>query len=519
MTSDHQHETPAEILARSAFGFVLLAFITLFITWVGLLFSAPSPDPMFERIRIAILIAAGIFMLITLWITIRSYQVEPKALLPLSRTITRYLQNKGFAVAISAVLLEVNLFAFSLLGNIAPGITGPVKFLLLSWALIFLGILISVNQKPIAKLILKTQKLWVGTGLLIVGGVLVIMLLMLNRWVIAQSEVENRLRGSLDFRALTFFNDGQPQPSAAEFWAEQAQTRVRWSPYTYWVLDEFDGDYINVNADGIRSTPDFGGDMSIYVFGGSTVWGEGARDAYTIPGHMARILNEQGNPQHVLNYGQTGYVSTQDLIWFQLQLATNNLPEIAVFYQGFNDVLSAWAANQSGLTLQEEMRLNDAEAGRLLRSGQPLLRLPHQSLADFDLSAAGVAETTAQAIADRWFANQRIIESIAEDYKIDVLFIWQPAIIYKNPLTAAEQAIYAQWDEQRSGLFELYTEVDAIVRQRVRDENLTDVLILSDLFEGYDATLFHDLVHITEIGNALVAEAIISELETNFLHN
>ena len=64
------------------------------------------------------------------------------------------------------------------------------------------------------------------------------------------------------------------------------------------------------------------------------------------------------------------------------------------FYQGFNDVLSSWGNEFVGVTLQETMRLNDAEAGRQLRSGQAVLRLPDFSLDRYDMSAAGVIEAT-----------------------------------------------------------------------------------------------------------------------------
>ncbi|MDQ7023973.1 MAG: hypothetical protein Q9P44_00255, partial [Anaerolineae bacterium] len=316
-------------------------------------------------------------------------------------------------------------------------------------------------------------------------------------------------------RELAFYDDGQPMPSAQDFWQEQAQTRVRWSPYTYWVVDEFQGDYINIDSNGIRFTPNYATDDSqrIFVFGGSTVWGEGARDAYTIPSHLARLLNENETPQIVTNFGQTGYVSTQDAIWFQLQLTQGNVPDIAIFYQGFNDTLSAWGQNLTGITLQENSRLNDTEAGRILRNGQPVLRMPNESLQQYDLSLANVENADAETIAARWFANVELVNALSSAYDVKVIFVWQPAIMFKSPLTATEQAIIERWENERAGLFDLYTEVDTIIRQGV--QNYANIIIVSDLFVGVEDSIFHDLVHITEIGNGIVAEALLPDIITH----
>ena len=64
----------------------------------------------------------------------------------------------------------------------------------------------------------------------------------------------------------------------------------------------------------------------------------------------------------------------------------------------------------------------------------------------------------------------------------------------------------------RPNFIALYREVDSIVRQRVASEGDEDVMILSDLFGDSERELFYDGVHITEIGNLLVAQAIQSRI-------
>lgn len=518
MSQAPQKESPAEALARSAFGFALFALIPAIITWIFFWLAPLSPSPTFRAIRWGIIAVFGIMLLCLLWLTRYFYRTPAEKFEAQASTVTRFFGQTPIAIVATLLLIEMNIIGFLVFRGIASSITNPTKFLLICWSLLLVGIIFIANREKFQVWYEKTQGLWVSTGLVVVGIIVFAGLFAVSSWLIHLSGVNDILRGGLDYRQLEFYDDGNPAPSASAFWAEQAQTSVRWSPYTYWVMSEFDGDYINIASDGLRHTPNYGGELDIFIFGGSTVWGEGARDDYTIPAHLARLLDEQDNPQNVVNYGQTGFVSSQDLIWFQRQLTRGNVPDVAIFYQGFNDILSAWGTGLTGVTLQEEMRLNDSEAGRRLRAGQAVLRLPNQSLTQYDMTSAGVISATPERIAELWLANVEMVSAIAEAYEVEVLFVWQPAIIFKDSLSESEQAIYQRSDTERAGLFALYNEVDAIVRERVEADNIDNVIILSDLFADNTDPIFHDLVHITEIGNGIVAEAILPHLR-NLLEN
>jgi lysophospholipase L1-like esterase len=504
-------ETATEILNRSAFGFALLAFIPALITAIWLWVAPPSPADLFRQLQVVIQVGFSIVAIALLWLMVHLYRLPSSAID--TRPLVMLLERQFVAIALVLLLLEANVLASFVLTDIAPSLTHPARFLLACWSLVVLGILALTHRERLAPWFTRTRALWVSIGVTITSGVVLAAVIALNGALVQVSGLNDALRGGLDYRELDFYDDGQAMPAASDFWQEQAQVRVRWSPYTYWMMDEMRGDYVNISADGIRAgynAPTDDDPAQIAVFGGSTVWGEGARDSYTIPSHISRVLADADHAVQVTNYGQTGYVSTQDLILFQLQLAQGRAPDVAIFYQGFNDTLSAWAQGVTGVSLQENMRLNDAEAGRRLRAGQPVLRLPAFQLTDNDLSRAAVTPTRADTIAERWFANVEQAHALATAYDVDVVFVWQPAIIHKA-LTEREEAIYQRWDNQRPGLFDLYADVDRLVRQAAR----YDILILSDLFATNQDTLFHDLVHITEIGNMLVAEAIVPSIQTH----
>jgi lysophospholipase L1-like esterase len=510
-TSQTKTYDPIDTIARSLFGFALIAWIPMLITWILFVLSPVSPDANFAQIRTIIIVEFGIITILSFGIVVWLFRHQPPELLGISGVINRILGNRWLAIILIVLLLEINFIAFLTLGNIAPPITNPLKFLLVCWTLIFFGLMLTIHWLNIQAWLTRTQGLWVSIGLMMVAVVVLSGLLIITSQLINASGIIGRLQGSLDYRQLDFIDDGNA-PTPQQFWAEQGQMTVRWLPYNYWTTAPFDGEYINVSSQGVRDTPSFTDDKSaqkIYFFGGSTMWGEGARDAYTIAGHVAQSLANENQPQHVSNYGQTGYVSTQDLILFQAQLALNNSPDIAIFYQGFNDIYSAYLQDTAGIPYREHQRVSDVEAGRSLRSGQPVFRLPDGDISTYDWSLIGTTSASAQEIADRWFANVKLIQTLAETYAIDVIFVWQPALFAKETLIEGEFHILEDLETASPNFISLYKEVDTIVRSRIKNENLNNIIILTSLFAENEQAIFYDLVHITEIGNLAVAEALL----------
>lgn len=513
MTEIQQQKTydPIETIARSLFGFGLLAWIPMLITWILFVISPVSPDATFAQIRIIIIVGFGILAAVGLGIVVWLFRHQPSDLMSLSNRLHQLLGKSWIAISLIFLLLEINFISFLTLGNIAPTITNPLKFLLVCWTLILVGLLLTIHWLGIQSWLNQTQGVWISTGLMMVMIVTLGVLFIVTSQLINMTGIVGRLQGQLDYRQLDFIDDGNA-PTPQQFWAEQGQMSVRWLPYNYWTVAPFDGEYINIDNQGLRFTPPYTDDEiadKIYFFGGSTMWGEGVRDAYTIAGHMAKLLDENDQAQTVLNYGQTGYVSTQDLIMFQSQVAVDNVPDTAIFYQGFNDVYSAYLQDITGIPYREYQRISDVESGRLLRSGQPVLRLPDGDISTYDWSLVGDMSSFAQDIANRWFANIQIIEAVADSFGVEVIFVWQPSLFAKQSMTSDEARILDDLEVENPNFLELYQAVDAIVRDRVEQEGLDNILILTDLFSNTEQSIFYDLVHITEVGNLTVAETIL----------
>lgn len=113
-----------------------------------------------------------------------------------------------------------------------------------------------------------------------------------------------------------------------------------WKPYLYWQRPE-----------GIRETLAVVG-KKVWMFGGSAVWGTGVEWSETIPSYLATLGYK------VTNYGERGYVSTQELFLLILELRKGT-PGIVIFYNGYNDVFSGHQQGIAGLPLNEFNRVKE----------------------------------------------------------------------------------------------------------------------------------------------------------------
>ena len=94
----------------------------------------------------------------------------------------------------------------------------------------------------------------------------------------------------------------------------------------------FSGEVVTIDTRGFRESINHRINDSIWFLGGSTMWGTGADDARTIPSYFADKTGEQ-----VLNLGESGFHSLQELIQIQLLLSEGFSPKEVIFYDGVND--------------------------------------------------------------------------------------------------------------------------------------------------------------------------------------
>jgi lysophospholipase L1-like esterase len=309
--------------------------------------------------------------------------------------------------------------------------------------------------------------------------------------------------------------------------------RADWWPYVHWRGVPHAGRYINIDEDGLRRTPQSQISQSsaaasvpkrtIWLFGGSTVWGWGARDEQTIAAHLARELTGAGQAVEVVNYGQIGYVSTQEVIALSSALRRGARPDVVVFLNGYNDLIAALQEGVAGLPQNESnrraefnMRLPGALAAETRRSAtmwlvKGLLRRA-SGAPDSQQSFGGPDQPTLEMLGkdviEVYAENLRLVEQIRGAHGFDAFYYWQPVAIWKKQLVGDERAAAKDWPALEAllvnvrGLFA--TTPPLSDNSRFRD--------LTGLFDDSPEPVFIDTCHFSEEENQTVAREIAKDV-------
>src|ERR1700730_2694704 len=97
----------------------------------------------------------------------------------------------------------------------------------------------------------------------------------------------------------------------------EASRQQQYVPYVEWRRVPHHGRFITVDSAGLRRTLHSYCDDAkapvIWIFGDSVSWGTGATDADTIASQLAELYEQAGQKACVVNYGEAGRVSTQEV--------------------------------------------------------------------------------------------------------------------------------------------------------------------------------------------------------------
>ncbi len=328
--------------------------------------------------------------------------------------------------------------------------------------------------------------------------------------------------------------DYVPQLFTEQFAAESGQ----YDPFLGWRLEDTDGQYLNIRGgerDSLVSTAP-GDPVEVWFFGGSAMYGFGQRDDHTIPSELVRLAAADGIALEVHNFGTPAYVNWQGMSLFSRLVTEREPPDLAVFYDGYNDVsmqfvdgpvtepnhvlarvqreriettpvaeeptssadVREWWADHSA-TVNLYRRLRDR-----LDDDEPEVRLTEAE------ASAVPADVDAQAVedaADGLLARGRdLATAVGAAYDVDVQFWFQPTL-YTKGAVEGEEHLFGRaanrtpaWDPVLAGL---------------RAGFPPEVVDLADSLDGYPDPLFWDTVHTNETGARLIAEAAWPELEAS----
>lgn len=291
---------------------------------------------------------------------------------------------------------------------------------------------------------------------------------------------------------------------------------------------DYQDEYFNIHR-GVRRTTgsmwtsDLGAPVRLVMIGGSTVYCSEVPDGFTLPSQFQSHLSAEPETRRIIveNYGVTTVHSKQELERLEWEVAQGRIPQVAVFYNGVNDIIQGIynASPQGTIQATEEgyrhsLRFRMAEhsaaaelvffgrAGRMPplhgAGGMP----PH--LADADRVAELAIET-----ADAYEANMRQAFDLCQKLGIRFFLFLQPntCSIRSRPLTEHEQSML---DEGFAGIRIAFEAGYPLLQDRVRNLQASGIQAfdISDCLDANREPVFLDFCHIESDGNGIVAEAI-----------
>ena len=322
---------------------------------------------------------------------------------------------------------------------------------------------------------------------------------------------------------------------APEFWQEESareKLRKLYVPFRLWGVVAWHGKYVNNDEsevgilrrtiNPVRSECEGKHLVSIWMFGGSTVYGTGVPDWATLPSQLSRDLNSGGTDcVMVSNFGAEAYVTNQELLVLVEQLKAGRHPDIVIFYDGVNDSATAepsYGPRAHYMYQTIKARIEGSLAGRLdfLRQSYThrMASLVLEALHERRPSGLAVPDLQLKALAvlDNYEANLRVVRTLGKAYGFRTDCFWQPSLYYGHkPLVPFEQqlvdAIDAEGDPRDPVITAAYKEAEQ------RSTKSEGFVFLGGLFDSVKSPLYIDHAHLGPRGNELVAHAIAKYIE------
>ena len=262
---------------------------------------------------------------------------------------------------------------------------------------------------------------------------------------------------------------------------EEGFKKSTFHPYYHYKSAEVSTRYANIDSDGIRKTikNPHKNAKKIFMFGGSTLWGLGVADKYTIPSIMSEKL---GPKFDITNFGEGSFVSGQELNLLLEQLNNGNVPDAVIFYDGVNDSYAGSYSPGIPGSITQHLQMQKVFKGY---QEDPTLAAKNRSPFEYQLShmrkkvdATSYGKIAsyinfkidnavefkkldgkAKRVIDIYENRIKQIKAIADAYGFKAYIFWQPYLMsgIKEPLDFERDIIDAlgpRWSQSISKVYE-----------------------------------------------------------------
>ncbi|WP_299887550.1 SGNH/GDSL hydrolase family protein [uncultured Lacinutrix sp.] len=313
-----------------------------------------------------------------------------------------------------------------------------------------------------------------------------------------------------------------------EIHRELREQDMMWEPYLHYRFKSMNGKHNTIYENGRRKTvnpslKDSATALKIFCFGGSTMYSSGARDEHTIPSELSKLIRTSFPNQNVeiTNFGCHGYTRATENIQLQHELIKNNIPDIVIFYDGVNEVISGHQNNEAGAPTNAYNRRKEFKIAHSYKKRIALMvyssnlyrfttTLQRKLLTKSAYKQLGPrSDTLAIDIADTYIGLVKISKSFENDYNFKVFNFMQPNIYSKKNLSEYEQGAYES-QQYYENLYRLSYERVRNDSLMIKDNTFVDI---SNVFDTAKQTIYFDFCHTGELGNQLVAKRIFEYIK------
>jgi hypothetical protein len=325
-------------------------------------------------------------------------------------------------------------------------------------------------------------------------------------------------------------------PNAREQWwtdiftlRDSALTgKIRYDPFRGWWPLEHHSRAINVDSNGLRVTVQprhdapvvsssrplvLSASRSVYLLGGSVMWGWVVRDSFTIPSRVAAELHRRGyRDVEVVNLAQSMFDLAQGLATLTRELRLGRVPAVAVFLDGNNEIAPPRQSGDLGRVLNEAL-LADRFA-RTETLGRELLDVVRRSELVRRVSVERITNNTGtaslcDAIAASYHRQTQVGTAAARAFGFDAVFLWQPMLA----TSAKRRTSWERTAARDTTWGAMVRRCTAVVDSTMRADRAVRFASLSTLFDSDTTDVFlDDFGHMTERANGVVAGAIADHI-------
>jgi hypothetical protein len=254
------------------------------------------------------------------------------------------------------------------------------------------------------------------------------------------------------------------------------------------------------------------------MFGGSTVFSYGTPDNYTLPSLLSEELCNLNYSVKVVNFGVGGYTTTQEFISYMLALRSGEKPDLAIFYNGYNDIYTTYQNNEAGVphnNVKRKVGFNSLYS-KIQTINRMIVRSHTMTVIRTIFGASkfkGPIEEDKDMLIDNiidiYAYDFNLISLISDDNNIPFYMFFQPSCHSKQTLTEKE----SQYCEEGENII-LTSETQEFISKKAAERiNSSNFIIMTHVFDNMTDSVYFDAAHKGVVGNKIEAKFIAEKIK------